>query len=109
MRTCVQGDKGPMCPVTKMHMQSGDPIYVLKEDSRTIESKKPRSVLCLSLPGLRTLASLPESEEKNGFIDPFKRMKGARLQIETHYEMYFIFSTNLAFYYESNLVELKSC
>jgi len=95
MRTCVQGDQGPMCPITRMHVQSGDPIYVLKQDSRTIESKKPHSVLCLSIPGLRTLASLPESDQNGGFIDPFKRMKGARLQIEAHYEMYFIFTEEL--------------
>jgi len=89
---CVQGGQGPICPVTKRHIQAGDPVYLLKNDAPTIGKMKAKSILCISVSGLRKLILTEEFMLHGGFAEPFKRIKGRLVTIPKDYKMYFAFS-----------------
>lgn len=84
---CLQGNNGPICPVSRKPIRAGDSIYLLSSDFQKALDRKIKSVLCISTPGLRSLAYLG----RGYFEDPFRRMKGEKLTITGNYATYFVF------------------
>merc|ERR1719493_419441 len=72
-----------VCPITQQEFRIGDAVYVLKSDISNI--RKGKSVVCISAPGLKNLAS--RSKELK-LQDPLKRESGRLLSLEDDYVKY---------------------
>jgi len=77
------------CPVTQIEFETGDPVYILKDDAKQV--KQGKTVPCISLGGLRVI-SRRDGGAGTGFDDPYKRMPGKKFLIGKDYTIYFLFS-----------------
>jgi len=79
----------PPSSVNKYPFKSGDPVYILQSDEEQVKNGK--SVICASVPGMRSLSMSEFSIQNGGFKDPWGREPEALLLVKRNYRMYFIF------------------
>jgi len=93
------------CPVTKKKIESGDPVYILRDDTGLV--RHGRNVRCVTVVGMRILMLAgnplgldpsPADADHSTFMDPLGRSRVGldgeikrEFTIPTDYAMYFVF------------------
>jgi len=95
MRQCVDGTPGGICPVQARPFESGEPVYIMRHDSKFVGTTQ--RLVCISVKGLRSHLMEEECLKDGGFRDPLGRQPMTQdgpvdiLTIDEFYYMFFLF------------------
>jgi len=89
LRQCTGDSNDAVCPILQTPFKHNDVVYILKADTENVRAG--REIPCISALGLKRLRTASDDET---FIDPFRRLDGARLEF-SDYSAYIAIKDNL--------------
>lgn len=96
IRQCVEGTPGGIDPVQLRPFESGEPVYLMRDDAKYIGTN--HRIACISVRGMRSHLMEDQCLKDGGFQDPLGRQPATEdgfaptiLTIEEFYHMFYIF------------------